>query len=84
MPGFNGTGPRGSGPLTGGGRGYCAVTLPEPGADRPAMGYAGLASRPIGGLTPTLGRPRLGMRLGGGRGLGLGRGRRGGRGRGRR
>ena len=23
MPGFNGTGPRGEGPMTGGGRGYC-------------------------------------------------------------
>ena len=25
MPGFNGTGPNGMGPMTGGGRGYCAV-----------------------------------------------------------
>lgn len=25
MPGFNGTGPLGQGPMTGGGRGYCAV-----------------------------------------------------------
>jgi hypothetical protein len=25
MPGFDGTGPRGAGPMTGGGRGYCAV-----------------------------------------------------------
>ena len=25
MPGFDGTGPRGMGPMTGGGRGYCAV-----------------------------------------------------------
>ena len=25
MPGFDGTGPRGTGPMTGGGRGYCAV-----------------------------------------------------------
>lgn len=25
MPGFNGTGPRGMGPMTGGGRGYCAI-----------------------------------------------------------
>jgi len=28
MPGFDGTGPRGLGPLTGGGRGFCAVPLP--------------------------------------------------------
>ncbi len=27
MPGFNGTGPMGQGPMTGGGRGYCAVAL---------------------------------------------------------
>ncbi len=30
MPGFDGTGPRGMGPMTGGGRGYCAV--PQPGS----------------------------------------------------
>ena len=27
MPGFDGTGPRGMGPITGGGRGFCAVPL---------------------------------------------------------
>jgi hypothetical protein len=27
MPGFDGTGPMGQGAMTGGGRGYCAVTL---------------------------------------------------------
>jgi len=27
MPGFDGTGPRGMGPMTGGGRGFCAVPL---------------------------------------------------------
>jgi len=32
MPGFDGTGPRGQGPMTGGGRGYCAVPLS---GDRP-------------------------------------------------
>ncbi|GAG27276.1 unnamed protein product [marine sediment metagenome] len=30
MPGFNGTGPRGMGPMTGGGRGYCVVPLSIP------------------------------------------------------
>jgi len=25
MPGYDGTGPRGEGPMTGGGRGYCVV-----------------------------------------------------------
>ena len=29
MPGFDGTGPRGMGPMTGGGRGFCAVPLPS-------------------------------------------------------
>ena len=29
MPGFDGTGPAGQGPTTGGGRGYCAVPLAE-------------------------------------------------------
>ena len=28
MPGFDGTGPRGMGSMTGGGRGFCAVPLP--------------------------------------------------------
>lgn len=36
MPGFDGTGPRAMGPMTGGGRGFCATPL------RPAwLGYAG-------------------------------------------
>ncbi|MDD2927470.1 MAG: DUF5320 domain-containing protein [Candidatus Omnitrophica bacterium] len=37
MPGFDGTGPRGQGPLTGGGRGYCAVPLSAAGK-RPERG----------------------------------------------
>jgi len=28
MPGFNGTGPRGIGPMTGSGRGFCSIPLP--------------------------------------------------------
>ena len=30
MPGFDGTGPRGMGSMTGGGRGFCAVPLNAP------------------------------------------------------
>ncbi|MBA7558705.1 hypothetical protein ES708_00312 [subsurface metagenome] len=30
MPGFDATGPRGRGPMTGGGRGFCAVPLSAP------------------------------------------------------
>ena len=39
MPGFNGTGPRGMGPMTGGGRGYCAVLLPQS-STTPTVGIA--------------------------------------------
>jgi hypothetical protein len=35
MPGFDGTGPAGMGPMTGGGRGFCAVRL---GPVRPVYG----------------------------------------------
>lgn len=31
MPGFDGTGPRGQGSMTGGGRGYCAMPVDEAG-----------------------------------------------------
>ena len=36
MPGFNGTGPMGAGPMTGGGRGF--VTLPEQETGGPMTG----------------------------------------------
>jgi hypothetical protein len=36
MPGFDGTGPRGLGPLTGGGRGFCIMPL---GRSYPYMDY---------------------------------------------
>ena len=36
MPGFDGTGPRGMGPMTGGGRGFCAIPL--------WPGYTGMGS----------------------------------------
>ena len=37
MPGFDGTGPQGLGPMTGGGRGFCA--LPAGAAARPAGAF---------------------------------------------
>jgi hypothetical protein len=40
MPRFDGTGPRGDGPMTGRGEGFCVLELRGP--DRPARGYAGL------------------------------------------
>jgi len=45
MPRFDGTGPRGAGPMTGRGEGHCVLELPEPG--RPARGYAGLEGMPV-------------------------------------
>lgn len=72
MPAFDGTGPRGQGPMSGCGEGYCAVRLPNPGSRQVPFGYAGHAGVPV----------RLGLRRGPGlvapRGLGR---RRGGQGR---
>jgi len=62
MPGFDGTGPRGMGPMTGGGRGFCSPwgigaafagygTPPRVGYGYPYYGWAG-ASYPFYG-TPT-------------------------------
>jgi hypothetical protein len=73
MPAFDGTGPRGQGPMSGRGEGYCAVRLPNPGSGRVPYGYAGRAGVPV----------RLGLRQGLRFGMAPGRGRRGGR-RGRR
>ena len=84
MPGFDGTGPRGEGPLTGRGEGYCAIQLPNPGSDRPAFGFAGLLGRPVclypradSPVPAALPLPRLyaRRRLGRGRSFGAGRGR---------
>jgi hypothetical protein len=72
MPGFDGTGPRGQGPMTGRGEGYCAIELPAPG--RVPRGYAGLQGTPV---RPGYRFARLGgaFRRGRGRGAGRGKGR---------
>jgi hypothetical protein len=57
MPGFDRTGPRGMGSMTGGGRGYCAMPV---GNRFPGRGFASGLGRPFGAF-------------GRGRGLGLGR-----------
>ena len=44
MPGLDGTGPRGAGSMTGGGRGYCAVHLNGEDAGR-GSGRLGLGRR---------------------------------------
>jgi len=91
MPAFDGTGPRGLGPMTGRGEGYCALVLPSPGTTNVPYGYAGFSggptpsgytygtpSLPVTPYPPLFGRPRLGMRFGWGfvRGRGRARGRR--------
>jgi hypothetical protein len=46
MPEYDGTGPRGRGPLTGAGRGFCILKLPR--ARGEAMGgLAGWAGKPV-------------------------------------
>jgi hypothetical protein len=56
MPGFDGTGPRGKGPLSGRGEGYCAIRLADPRSGREAYGYAGRAGLPVR-LGPRWGLP---------------------------
>jgi hypothetical protein len=94
MPGFDRTGPRGQGPMTGRGEGYRAAGLPDE-VEQPAQGYAGWQDTPAQAGPPTV-RPTLWAflarllrpmwlgRLLWGRGRGFwGRGLWGGRGRGR-
>jgi len=47
MPGFDGTGPLGQGPMTGRGLGFCVLTTSE---EKPGQvkGFAGLQSVPVG------------------------------------
>jgi len=76
MPGFDGTGPSGRGPMTGGARGWCNPHVAAPGT-------YGVTRRPIGRqMAPAYGAPR-GVYGRGRPRWGLGRGFRGGRGRGR-
>jgi len=46
MPGFDGTGPRGCGPMTGHGRGYCVLRLPRT-TDESVEGFVGATGRPV-------------------------------------
>ena len=46
MPGFDGTGPRGRGPMTGRAGGYCLLSIPDaPG--EPKTGFAGSAGNAV-------------------------------------
>jgi len=47
MPGFDGKGPRGLGPMTGGGRGFCVLKLPDK-PDEPVVESAGRAGWSVG------------------------------------
>lgn len=62
MPGFDGTGPTGTGPMSGGGRGRCIAARDEaPASNVARLGRLGM-------------RPRMGRRFAGrGRGFGAGR-----------
>ena len=46
MPGLDGTGPRGMGPMTGRGRGFCVLKLPS-GPGKPVIGSAGWPGWPV-------------------------------------
>jgi hypothetical protein len=77
MPGFDGTGPCGRGPMTGGGRGFCA--MPYRGYDPYGYGMRAPYYPPYAGY-PFYGRPffgagRGGLPWGGGRGRVFGGGR---------
>src|SRR4030065_1264233 len=81
MPGFDGTGPMGMGPMTGGGRGFCA--MPHGGYGSYGYGIRAPYYPPSGGY-PSYGRPfyapifgagRGGLPWGGGRGRVFGGGR---------
>jgi hypothetical protein len=79
MPYRDGTGPRGEGPLTGGGLGSCGTSATRDTQIQPAQPTNWL-QRLIGG---GLGTQQLGLGLGQGSGRGAGRGRGQGRGMGR-
>ena len=53
MPGFDGTGPLGQGPMTGRGLGFCVLTTSE---EKPGQvkGFAGLQSVPVGQINGNL------------------------------
>jgi len=79
MPGFDGTGPAGMGPMTGGGRGWCNPTNAPSAGYRPYGAPYRVPASPIYGYG--LARLRRGLGQGfRGRGRGFGRGRGWGRG----
>ena len=76
MPGFDGTGPIGQGPMTGGGRGFCAMPYRAHGFS--GYGIGAPNNTPYGGYPfygPVFGAGRGGLPRGGGRGRVFGGGR---------
>ena len=49
MPRFDGTGPKGLGPMSGGGRGFCVLKMSQR-SEEPVTGFAGEAGWPVGGF----------------------------------
>ena len=46
MPEHDGTGPKGCGPMTGSGRGYCMLKIPQL-PHEPLTGFAGRSGQPV-------------------------------------
>ncbi|MFC2105776.1 DUF5320 domain-containing protein [Candidatus Bipolaricaulota bacterium] len=63
MPGFDRTGPRGAGAMTGGGRGFCAIPVGNRFVGR---GFASGLSRPFGAFGRGRVGPGMGRRMYGG------------------
>ena len=58
MPGYDGTGPKGLGPMTGRGSGYCLLKIPSS-PDEPQAGFVGLSGKPVA-LLPRIPRGETG------------------------
>ena len=58
MPGYDGTGPAGAGPMTGRGLGYCILKNPEREDNSGIRGYMGLIGVPVGYSSEELQRNR--------------------------
>jgi len=46
MPGYDGTGPCGHGPMTGRGKGYCLLKIPRT-SNEPLTGFVGRSGQPV-------------------------------------
>jgi len=60
MPGFDGTGPLGQGPMTGRGRGFCILKSSGK-SPHQLQGFAGLHGVPVGQINESFENPRKGV-----------------------